>query len=66
MVTYSIERRAGNWIIYCQDPGGDRDASGFADVASLVEDALDRGYAAKDLIGDLRRSRCRYLILVRT
>ena len=61
-VDYSIERRAGEWIIHCEDPGGERDASSFADVTMLVEDASDRGYRPEDLLDDLRRSGRRHLI----
>lgn len=61
-VEYTIERSDGEWMIRCEDPGGERDASGFADVAALVEDASDRGYDPEDLLGDLRRSRHPHLI----
>ena len=61
-VDYSIERRAGEWIIRCKDPDGERDASFISDVATLVADTLDRGYDPEDLLDDLRRSRHPHLI----
>lgn len=61
-VDYSIERHNGKWIIHSEDPGGERDAGAFANVAELVEDAWDRGYDPENLMSDLRRSQHPHLI----